>query len=368
MDATTADNRALFGLDEPICPYTGLRTFTEEEAIYFRGRETHVAKCLALLAEQHFVMITGASGDGKSSLVFAGMLPEVRAGFVRARYGSWAVATFRPERRPLHNLAAALAPVLRLPSPEAVETELEHGFAALVELYKTSALCPAPPLPDADPAEQRRQQRGAANLLLVVDQFEEFFTNPENYDGDTPNPAAQTVVNLLLETTRLAQAEGLPIYIVCTMRSDFVGQCAEFRGLIEQVGASQYFVPRLVRHEFVEVIREPALLSGNRISERLVQHLLYDIGQGQDQLPVLQHALRRIWLAADQGRDEMDLIHYAMVGGLADELPAADQAPVCRLAGRAARVAADVSAGQSLAAQRARCPRQPAIRRSQRPL
>jgi hypothetical protein len=325
MDASTAAAASLFGLDAPICPYTGLRTFTEDEAIYFRGREAHVARCLAVLAEQRFVMVTGASGDGKSSLVFAGLLPEVRAGFLRARYSSWVVASFRPERSPLQNMAQALAGALRLPGWQAVASELGQGFSALVQLYQTSALCPPAPPEGLPPAEQRRLQRGGANLLLVVDQFEEFFTNPENYDGDTPNNAARTVVNLLLETTRLAQAAGLPIYIVCTMRSDFVGQCAEFRGLIEQVGTSQYFVPRLLRHEFAEVIQEPAGLSGNRISERLVQRLLYDIGPGQDQLPVLQHALRRIWLAADQGREEMDLIHYAMVGGLADALPPADQ-------------------------------------------
>ncbi|MGY3089017.1 energy-coupling factor transporter ATP-binding protein EcfA2 [Hymenobacter sp. UYAg731] len=318
---------SLFGNEEPICPYTGLRTFTEDEAIYFRGRESHVAKCLDLLAAQRFVMITGASGDGKSSLVFAGLLPEVRAGFLRARYSSWAVATFRPERSPLRNLAQSLATALRVESSAAaIETELEQGFSALVQLYQASPLCPPATLPEGlTPAEQRRYQLKSSNLLVVVDQFEEFFTNPENYTKDGPNAAAQTVVNLLLETTRLAQAENLPIYIVCTMRSDFVGQCADFRGLIEQVGASQYFVPRLLRHEFVEVIREPALLSGNRISERLVQRLLYDIRNGQDQLPVLQHALRRIWLAADEGREEMDLFHYAMVGGLSDALPAADQ-------------------------------------------
>ena len=86
----------------------------EEEAIYFRGREEHVTKCLGLLAAERFVMITGASGDGKSSLVFAGLLPEVRAGFLRGRYSSWAVATFRPERSPLRNMARALAPALRL--------------------------------------------------------------------------------------------------------------------------------------------------------------------------------------------------------------------------------------------------------------
>ncbi|MGI4864436.1 MAG: ATP-binding protein [Janthinobacterium lividum] len=328
MDARDYAEPALFGLEEPICPYTGLRTFTEEEAIYFRGREEHVAKCLGLLAAERFVMITGASGDGKSSLVFAGLLPEVRAGFLRGRYSSWAVVTFRPERSPLRNMARALAPALRLEnSVGAIETELEQGFSSLVQLYQASALCPPAELPAGlTVAEQRQYQRQAANLLVVVDQFEEFFTNPENYVGDGPSTAAQTVVNLLLETTRLAQAQNLPIYIVCTMRSDFVGQCAEFRGLIEQIGTSQYFVPRLLRHEFVEVIKEPALLSGNRISERLVQRLLYDIHHGQDQLPVLQHALRRIWLAADEGREEMDLLHYAMVGGLADELPAADQA------------------------------------------
>ncbi len=327
MASFTDSNPQLPGTDELICPYTGLRTFTEDEAIYFRGREEHVANCLALLAQQHFVMVTGASGDGKSSLVFAGMLPEVRAGFVRARYGNWAVATFRPERSPLRNLADALAEALRLPDhARTVETELQQGFSALVQLYEASALCPPAPEPALPPAEQRRQQRQAANLLLVVDQFEEFFTNPENYDGAAPNVAAQTVVNLLLETVRLARERELPIYIVCTMRSDFVGQCAEFRGLIEQVGASQYFVPRLLRHEFVQVIRDPAELSGNRISERLIQRLLFDTNQGQDQLPVLQHALRRIWLAADHGREEMDLIHYAMVGGLNGELPATDQA------------------------------------------
>ena len=317
-----------FGANDPICPYTGLRTFTEEEAIYFRGREGHVGNCLALLAEQHFVMVTGASGDGKSSLVFAGMLPEVRAGFVRARYGNWAVATFRPERSPLRNLAQALAGALRLPDhADTVQTELQQGFSALVQLYEASALCPpAPSDPALPPAELRRQQRQAANLLLVVDQFEEFFTNPENYEGTAPNAAAQTTVNLLLETARLARARELPIYIVCTMRSDFVGQCAEFRGLIEQVGASQYFVPRLLRHEFVQVIRDPAELSGNRISERLVQRLVLDASQGQDQLPVLQHALRRIWLAASHGREQLDLIHYAMVGGLDGELPAEDRA------------------------------------------
>ncbi|KAA9339126.1 hypothetical protein F0P96_00390 [Hymenobacter busanensis] len=313
------------GVDAPVCPYTGLRTFTEDEAIYFRGRESHIERCIEALADQHFIMITGASGDGKSSLVFAGVLPEIRAGFFRSKYSNWTVCTFRPERNPLHQMARAVAEGLQLGSSvEAVETELGQGFSSLVQLYQNSALCPPEAAADEHltDAEKRRRRVESANLLVVVDQFEEFFTNAENYDGDTPNLGAQTVVNLLLETARLAREQKLPIYIVCTMRSDYIGQCADFRGLVELIGESQYFVPRLLRHEFVEVIKEPALLSGNRIADRLVQRLVNDNRDGRDQLPVLQHALYQIWLAADSGREEMDLLHYAMVGGMpGKELP-----------------------------------------------
>ena len=109
------------------------------------------------------------------------------------------------------------------------------------------------------------------------------------------------------------------------MRSDYIGQCSSFRGLPEYIGYSQFFVPRLKRKELRQVIEEPAMLSGNRISQRLTERLVYDLAEGVDQLPILQHALSQIWLMANRGADEMDLIHYAMVGGMpADELPRED--------------------------------------------
>jgi hypothetical protein len=109
------------------------------------------------------------------------------------------------------------------------------------------------------------------------------------------------------------------------MRSDFIGQCAAFRGLPEYIGFSQFFVPRLNRNELREVIEEPAVLSGNRISRRLTERLIHDIVEGTDQLPILQHALNQIWKMADEGKAEMDLLHYAMVGGMeGEELPDED--------------------------------------------
>ncbi|HRI78685.1 MAG TPA: ATP-binding protein [Cyclobacteriaceae bacterium] len=307
-----------------ICPYTGLRSFTEEESLYFKGRDEQIDQVAHLLELNKFIMLTGASGEGKSSLIYAGLIPNARAGFFKARYTHWVISDFRPERAPVKNMAAAVAKTFGT-QPATVETELRRGFSSLIDLYVNSSFY----LDENEPSwkmlsesEQKNKTRSAANLLIIVDQFEEFFTNPENYLNETPSQDSQIVVNLALETARIALQRNLPVYVVCTMRSDYIGQCSAFRGLPEYIGFSQFFVPRLKRQEIKQVIEEPARLSGNQISKRLVERLVYDLADGIDQLPILQHALRQIWLAANDGMEEMDLIHYAMVGGMsAMDLP-----------------------------------------------
>lgn len=309
---------------QTICPYTGLRSFTEEESLYFKGRDLQVDQITSLLEQNKFLMVTGASGEGKSSLIYAGLIPNAKAGFFKAKYTNWVVADFRPERSPVHNMAVALAETFDTKS-STIETELRRGFSSLIDLYTNSDFY-------IDENDQRWQnleeqqkkdrKRKAANLMIIVDQFEEFFTNPENFYNEAPSQDSQIVVNLALETARIAIKRNIPVYVVCTMRSDYIGQCSAFRGLPEYIGFSQFFVPRLKRKDLKQVIEEPAILSGNKISQRLIERLVYDIAEGVDQLPILQHALSQIWLMADHGRQEMDLIHYAMVGGMpADELP-----------------------------------------------
>lgn len=313
---------------QTICPYTGLRSFTEEESLYFKGRDLQVDQITALLEQNKFLMVTGASGEGKSSLIYAGLIPNARAGFFKARYTNWVVADFRPERSPVKNMAEALAETFES-SPATIETELRRGFSSLVDLYTNSDLFIDEAdeqwiqLPDPD---KKNKKRKAANLMIIVDQFEEFFTNPENFYNEAPSQDSQIVVNLVLETARIAIKKNFPVYVVCTMRSDYIGQCSAFRGLPEYIGFSQFFVPRLKRKDLKQVIEEPAILSGNRISQRLIERLVFDIAEGIDQLPILQHALSQVWLAASHGTEEMDLLHYAMVGGMPEnELPDEDQ-------------------------------------------
>jgi hypothetical protein len=321
--------------ERQICPYTGLRPFTEDESIYFKGREEHIGQATEQLQRNKFLMLTGASGDGKSSLVYAGIVPNARAGFLKSRYTQWCLADFRPERTPFQNLCKAIGRQLGISNYSTVESELQHGFSALTDLYKNSARyldTESAEWQQADEKKRAGMKRQAANLIILVDQFEEFFSNPENYHNGVPSKEAGLVLNLLLESARISLEENLPVYIVFTMRSDYIGQCAAFRTLPEYIGFSQFFVPRLNRSQLQQVIEEPAVLSGNRISRRLTERLIQDLTDGVDQLPILQHALNQVWHAANgaavTATAEMDLIHYAMVGGMkVDELPDDQVAP-----------------------------------------
>lgn len=315
--------------EERFCPYTGLRPFNEDESIFFKGRERHADFIIDLLERNKFSMVTGSSGDGKSSLVFAGVLPNLKGGFLKTSYSKWAVAALRPERAPLRNLATALADQMRIRKIDEVENALSYGFSALVDLYKKSDLyvdITSEEWANASEEERKAMRRKASNLLILVDQFEEFFTNAENYRDGVASPTAQITINVLVETVRIAREEDLPIYVVCTMRSDYIGQCVAFRGFAEMIGLSTYYVPRLKREEIQEVVEAPAQLNGDKISLRLTQRLLNDLGDGIDQLPVLQHCLHQVWTDANGGKTEMDLLHYAQVGGLAaTKLPRTEQ-------------------------------------------
>ena len=177
--------------DEPaICPYTGLRSFTEEESLYFKGREEHIEQATEQLQRNKFLMLTGASGDGKSSLVYAGIIPNARAGFLKSRYTSWCVADFRPERTPFQNLSKSLARQLDIPNSGTVTSELQHGFSALIDLYRNSKRfidTDSIAWKQADEGGKAALKRESANLIILADQFEEFFTNPENYHLGVPS-------------------------------------------------------------------------------------------------------------------------------------------------------------------------------------
>ena len=298
-----------------ICPYPGLRPFTEDESIFFKGRDSHIRQIAKLLEENKMAFITGASGDGKSSMVYAGVLPYIRAGFTKAKFNSWLIFDFKPQRNPLASLAESAAKEMDMPYDYMLR-EFRRGFSTLANMYVHSEYY----IESGDDIANKGK-----NLLIIADQFEEVFTMNENFHDGTPSNDSYTAINLLLETVRIAIREDLPIYVVFTMRSDYISQCTVFKDLPEFIAYSQFFVPQLKRSEIRQVIEEPAQLAGGSVSSRLAEVLINNLNSGFDQLPVLQHALNLLWKTADNGETQLDLIHLAKIAGIAKDVLSEDE-------------------------------------------
>jgi hypothetical protein len=137
--------------------------------------------------------------------------------------------------------------------------------------------------------EAVRQARLASTeqLLVVVGQFEEIFRFKRA--GLSPNATdeAAAFVKLLLEAVHQQE---VPIYVVLTMRSDFLGDCAEFQDLPEAINDGMYLIPRMTRDQLREACVGPVKVGGADMTPRLIQTLLNQVGDDPDQLPLLQHA------------------------------------------------------------------------------
>jgi WD40 repeat protein len=267
-------------------PYPGLRPFRRDETDIFFGREDQTDELLERLGRSRFIAVLGLSGCGKSSLVRTGLIAGLESGFLASTGPRWRVAEMRPQNKPLANLAQVLFEqhVSLLDSsqspPEYPNNNQSLRYAFLRAILQRG------PLGIREILSQHPLPRNT-NLLLVVDQFEEIFRYRRLVDADEAN----AFVALLLESGRLAD---LPVHVVITMRSDFIGDCAVFRQLPEVINEGLFLVPRLTREQLRNAIEGPARVFGGRIEPRLVNHLLNSVGDDPDQLPVLQHALMRM--------------------------------------------------------------------------
>ncbi len=290
--------------DEVKNPFPGLRPFEFGDNHLFFGRDQQTTELTTRLRKNRFVAVVGTSGSGKSSLVRAGLMPELLSGTMAGAGSSWETTVMRPGGDPLTNLAAAIVEADLYDSDEEdiasqVRATLTRSGLGLVEAMRQSEL------PEG------------TNFLLVVDQFEEIFRFRRS--DDATDEQAAFFVNLLLEAS--AQAD-LPLYVIITMRSDFLGECSQFPRLADTVNEGEFLIPRLNRDQRKEAIVGPVKVAGGEISDRLLLRLLNDIGDDPDQLPILQHALMRTWDLFEErgGGGALDLEHYQATGGMGEAL------------------------------------------------
>ena len=291
-------------------PFPGLRPFEPDEDHLFFGREREIDELLRRLRGTRFLQVVGTSGTGKSSLVRSGLIPALQSGFMVQAGSNWRILIFRPGDDPIGNLAASLdAPdvlgthgELATTNRVLVEATLRRSTLGIVQAVRHASIPPED------------------NLLIVVDQFEELFRFRRSGQHVNSRNEAAAFFKLLLEATK---QEDIPIYVVLTMRSDFLGDCMEFPGLPEAVNAGLYLVPRMTRDELRSAITGPVAVGGGEIAQRLVLRLLNDLGEDHDQLPVLQHALMRTWNHWEANHEPaapIDVADYEAIGTLKEAL------------------------------------------------
>jgi hypothetical protein len=263
--AAGLDPAKTFAWDASRPPYPGLLAFQEEDAGIFFGRSDEIAQGLELLNRVHHlgeprvVMVLGASGTGKSSLVRAGVVPRLRRDS-----GRWTVVgPFRPRADPARELAAVLSDSGWPELGERVHRRGDRNALAEVLL-----------------ALQRKAANPAANVLLVIDQFEELLGS-----GDAPH--------FLTQLRRAVDHPDAPVVVLATMRSDFLDRFQSSPPLIDLPYEVLSLGP-MSESDVAEVVEEPAKEVEVEFEPRLVAALVADAGTS-NALPLLAFTLRELW-------------------------------------------------------------------------
>lgn len=306
------DVQDIVDITQLINPFPGLRPFGIEESHLFFGREGQSDEILGKLSENKFVAILGASGSGKSSLMFCGLIPTLYGGFMTDAGSNWRIVVTRPGGGPIDNLAesllirdkeyANLNEEDKLIRKTIIGTVLRSSSLGLVEVVR------------------QLKSDDHQNILILVDQFEELFRYRKVESATSDLDESSAFVNLLLEAIHQYDE---PIYIALTMRSDFIGECAQYPDLTQMINDSHYLIPQMTRDQKRTAIEGPVAVGGGKIAPRLTQQLLNDVGDSPDQLPILQHALMRTWAYWTDNRkvgELIDLRHYNSIGTLREAL------------------------------------------------
>jgi WD40 repeat protein/transcriptional regulator with XRE-family HTH domain len=311
-------------------PYRGLAVFGEQDAGWFFGREAAAAAVLdrmsGLLAGVGLLVVSGASGAGKSSLLRAGVLPRVRADGLATAPGAawWPCVVFTPTRAPLDELALRVAPLAGTDAA-AVRRGLaaDPGGFALTARQAARAGPPAPVgEPDGRPA--RRDQLPPGRVLLVVDQFEELFTQCAE-EGQR-----RAFISALhaAATAGHGPDQAPTALVVLGVRADFEARCADYPLLAGPV-QDRYLVTAMTGRQLRMAITEPAKKAGATVDDDLTGLLLAEVRTGQPGtsgagvLPLLSHALDQAWRSRT-GQD-LTLADYERAGGIDGAVAASAQ-------------------------------------------
>lgn len=295
-------------------PYRGLNAFEDGEEAFFFGRDAAAEEVLTRLADRPtpgIVMVSGASGVGKSSLMRAGVVPRLRAAAMTADEGPSLspCLVITPTRTPLDELAVRVAPLVGTDAAT-IRRELSadpHGFALTARQAAEAFRV------DARPAGAGRATAADSRdlrLVLVVDQFEELFMQcPDEAEDER-----RAFITALHSAATATGAGGAPVaLVVLVVRADFEARCARYELLADAV-QGRYMLMPMTSRQLRLAITEPASIVGSHIDDGLVSQLMAEARSQAAALPLLSYALDQAW--RNKTGDTLRLADYERIGGM----------------------------------------------------
>lgn len=292
-------NQAGVSRDE-LCPYRGLEVFKEKDARWMFGRDEEIGELLEFVraGKSRFLTVIGASGSGKSSLVMAGLCPVLRNGGL-GDGRAWEIYYLRPGTRPCESLA--------------------HVFVSLQATQAKVNDVRAKMLADSDTLCTIVKRLSGRKILLVLDQLEELFTEAKLGRGAESSEAISFVRNLLK-----ASNQSRTLWVVSTLRADFVQRCLEVSVLARVLKSGAYLaLPPMKEQQIRAAIERPARRVGFNIDPKLVEKLVSSVAEQPGRLPLLQHVLRELWQRRDEQERVLSYGAYAETMGLKGAIAAA---------------------------------------------
>lgn len=258
-------------------PYKGLLSFEEDDTELFYGRERVIKKLLQKMGESNLLVVTGASGSGKSSVVKAGLIPELR------KQGYNILPVIRPGKTPVTSFEEALR-----------KSKLFSGNISLNNHMDVIS-----------------KELSFEKTVLVIDQFEELITQCSKEEDKN---LFIDVLEKLLDSNK----ENL-LKIVLTIRVDFEPQF--IRSELEKYWRdSRYTVPPFTTEELREIIVKPTIQEVFFIEPpELVDRIINEVIQAPGALPLLSFTLSELYRLYIDSRREDRVLHeddYRKIGGI----------------------------------------------------
>ena len=277
------------------CPYQGLRFFTKETKDFFFGRHKLVGNLKQKLEQTAFILVIGSSGSGKSSLVRAGLIPELE------RDGWQILGPMVPSIAPLSELQQVFKS--QFTEPE----ELDEIYQ-LIEEEPEGLVQAAANLPPSQ------------RFLLFVDQFEEVFTLcPKGAERQAREKQKKRdrFIQLL---TQVAEISTSPMAVVIAVRADFVGECLHYEKLGQLIQQQAVYMLPLTEPDLTKIIEKPAQLQGYTLESGLLPVILDDVQQEAECLPLLEFTLEQLWQPATEQGHQLTVKQYLNLGRVSGAL------------------------------------------------